>query len=143
MPLPARILAALATAGLLAGCNTTGQSPAREYGYVQTVRSGVKTLAGDYNTLSGDGVATCHGQALPEVRVTQAPAHGQLAISTAIRPLTVESGRALSYCRNRAFPTVLVHYRSEPGFRGQDSGAYAVRYGNGETEVYRKVFEVR
>jgi hypothetical protein len=100
-------------------------------------------LAGDYNTVSGDGRRTCHQQPLPVVTIVEPPSHGTLSVTTAPKPLRTTRQSPFSSCRGQSFLSQVVHYRSAPGYRGEDRAVYRVRYVDGQSDTYEKLFRVR
>jgi hypothetical protein len=133
-------LAALA----LTGCVSQSQAPhATTYGYQQSVASGHVSNMGDYNTVSGDGVRSCHLQPLPTIRIIAQPAHGEVLVTTGNRVLHASPDGPLAYCNGRQFASRIVQYRSTPGYRGEDYLSYAVTFADGTGENYEKTISVR
>ncbi|GGC74133.1 hypothetical protein [Chelatococcus reniformis] len=124
----------------LAACQS---APRSTFGYMQEVRSGRMEVAGDYNTVSGDGGRSCHQQRLPTVTIVEPPRHGTLSVAAAPKPLRATGHSPFSGCHGQTFLSQVVHYRSAPGYRGDDRAVYRVRYVDGQSDTYEKLFRVR
>jgi hypothetical protein len=138
-----RAAIALLAALPLGACVSQGQSsPPTTYGFRQSVLSGRLAEMGDYNTISGDGVRTCHLQPLPTVRILTQPAHGEVLVTTGTRVLHTRPDEPLAHCGGRPFASRIVQYRPVPGYRGEDRLSYSVTFANGMSETYEKAISV-
>ena len=113
------------------------------YGYEQSVLSGRVSDMGDYNTVSGDGVGSCHLQPLPTVRILRQPAHGEILVTTGRRVLHVRPGAPIAYCDGRQFISRIVQYRATSGYVGEDHLTYEVTFLDGTHDIYEKRLSVR
>lgn len=135
---------AMVAAIILAGCVSPQSQGGAVFGYQQSVRSGMKTRAGDYFSTAWDG-RTCQPRALPEISVVRAPASGHFIIERGRGRFNAEPGDSprSAACIGKYYPAMVIYYQSRPGFRGEDRGAYKVIYANGETNVFEKKFRVQ
>ncbi|MGL4322542.1 MAG: hypothetical protein ACRCTD_00775 [Beijerinckiaceae bacterium] len=135
---------AIALSFAVAGC-VTPQAPGGQIsGYQQTVRSGVKTRAGDYFTTTWDG-RVCRTRSLPEISILRAPAHGRMTIERGTGQYNPSPGNPVLRpgCVGKYYPALVISYQSSPGYRGEDRGVYRVTFANGETHIFDKTFRVQ
>lgn len=137
----ARLAAIIVVAFPLSACVSSQSPTGQEHGYVQAVRSGVKTRGGDYATIGWDG-RECRAL-LPEVAIIRPPLHGSMTIERGFGRVNPSHDGARTPCTGNNLPAVVIHYQSKPGYRGEDRGIYGVRYRNGQHDVYDKLFRVQ
>lgn len=66
----------------------------------------------------------CLGGAVPEARLTKAPAHGKVTFGVANRGFSDPKHP----CYGKSYPGLIVQYTPEKGFRGEDSFSYRYTY---------------
>lgn len=132
--------AAISLAVLVSACVSTEHPDGKSYGFVQSVRSGVKTRGGDYATIRWDG-HVCRA-VLAEIAIVRPPLHGSMTIARGVGYVNAAQDGTRTACTGKYLPASVIYYQSKPGYRGDDRGVYSVRYPNGQRDLYVKTFQV-
>lgn len=62
----------------------------------------------------------CMGAAVPDARLTKAPAHGKVTFAVGSRGFNDKKHR----CYGKTYPGLVVQYTPDKGYRGEDSFSY-------------------
>ena len=112
---------------LLSSCADTPGGPApKPNSVVRGVDSGVRQIIDDYYSVTPD----CGNMGYPEVRISQAPTHGTVAVENGETYPSFAKDNVRYDCNKKKIASSQVFYESSPGFHGKDSFTIQVRYVN-------------
>ena len=118
-------VATICVSAALASCTTTGPDGLERHQKNITVASGERTRLGVAYSLNPD----CSAKAVPEVRVREAPKHGNVE---SLRELAFPNGKGeYKKCSSTKVPATVGYYTPEKGFVGKDRVVVRTSYKNG------------